>query len=173
MMGWHRRPVVTARLVLACLLLAPALAGAQTTREIFHIQRSAGPSIVRYDARLGKDGQLDPKTPVVAYRLHPDGRVEQLDGMERRFFYGFKVRLDDSGKFWHLTLVTARERPMKLHLVNGRPRAEGRIAGVWAHVHQLYVKYKEKSLIPGVVWVDLIGADVKTGAPVRERVVTR
>jgi hypothetical protein len=164
---------VTARALFACLLLAPALAGAQTTREIFHIQRSAGPSIVRYDARLGKDGRLDLKTPVVAYRLHPDGRVEHLDAVERSFFYGFKVRRDESGQWWHFTVVSAKSRPMKLHLVNGQPRAEGRIGGVWAYVQKFYVKYKEKSVVPGVEWIDLFGVDVKTGAHVHERVAPK
>jgi hypothetical protein len=157
-------------LVLACLL-APALAGAQTTRELFHIERSTGPSVIRYDARIAGDGQLHPKTPVVAYWLHSDRRIEPLSWMDRTFYYGFKVRLDESGRFWHLVIVSAKHRPIKLQLVQGQPRAEGMIAGVWSYLQRIYVKYKERVLIPGVSWVDLVGVDAKTGAPVRERVV--
>ena len=57
--------------------------------------------------------------------------------------------------------------------MNGTPLAEGRISGAWAFLRKLYVKYKEGTVIPGVQWIDLIGVDVKTGAPLRERVVPR
>jgi hypothetical protein len=159
-----------ARVVLACLVLMPAPAVAQTTREIFRIERSRGTTYVRYDARITKDGQLDPKTPVVAMRARPDGSTYAITAFDFKFFYGFKVKLDKSGKFWHLSIVTAKNRPMKLYLVDGQPRAEGTIAGGAAYVTKFYVKFKD-GIIPGVTWIDLFGTNVKTGAAVRERVV--
>jgi hypothetical protein len=162
---------VTPRLILACLVLAPTLAAAQTTREIFRIERSRSKSIVRYDARLGKDGQLDPKTPVIVYRQGTDGKTWPVKPFDFKFFYGFSVHLDKSGKFWHLSIAAAKKRPMRLYLVDGQPRAEGRIAGVAAYVKKFYVKFKDDTLIPGVSYVDLVGTDVKTGATVSERVV--
>jgi hypothetical protein len=159
-----------ARVVLACLVLSPALAVAQTTREIFRIERSRGTTYVRYDARITKDGQLDPKAPVVAMRARPDGSTYPITAFDFKFFYGFTVKLDTSGKYWHLSIVTAKKRPMKLYLVDGQPRAEGMIAGAAAYVTKFYVKFKE-GIIPGVSWIDLFGTNVKTGAAVRERVV--
>jgi len=161
---------VLARLVVACVLLAPAVGAAQTTKEIFRIIRSAGPTYVRYEARLTRDGQLDPKNPVAAWRARPDGSTYPIESWDYRFFYGFKVKLDKSGKYWILTIVAAKKRPMKLHLVNGQPQAEGHVGGVWARVSKFYVKFKE-GIIPGVSWIDIFGTDVKTGAAVKERVV--
>jgi hypothetical protein len=164
---------VTARLILVCLMLAPAIGAAQTTREIFHIERSMNGNIVRYDARITKEGQLDPKDPVTAYFKRPDGSTFPIKAFEWKFFYGFKVTLDKSGDFWHFTIAAAKERPMKLYLVDGKPRAEGRIAGVQAVVSKFFVQFKTDTVIPGVSWVDLYGNEVGTGRAVHERVVPK
>jgi hypothetical protein len=163
---------VTARLVLlACLLAAPGLAPAQTTKEIFHIERSKNKNVVRYDAQIGKDGQLDPKEPVVSYWLGPTGKRWPVKTFDRTFFYGFKVRKDKTGDFWHLVIAAAKDRPMKLFLKDGVPRAEGRFGGTAAYLQKLYVRFAEDTTIPKVLYVDLVGVDAKTGAPRRERVV--
>ena len=162
---------MTARLILVCLLLAPGLAAAQSTQEIFHIARSKNKNVVRYDARIGKDGQLDPKEPVVSYWLQPDGRTRKMEAFDRTFFYGFKVRKAKDGDYWHFTIAAAKGRPMKLYVKDGKPRAEGKIAGTWAIVQKFYVKFKEGTTIPGVSYIDLFGIDATTGAPRRERVV--
>ena len=160
-----------ARLVLACLVLTPAVGAAQSTREIFHIERSKNGNVVRYDARLTKDGQLDPKEPVFAYFRRPDGSTFAITAFEFKFFYGFKVKLDESGKFWNFSIAAAKGRQMKLYLVDGKPRAEGRIAGVQAYVSKFFVQFKKDTLIPGVEWVDFYGTELKTGRAVHERVV--
>jgi hypothetical protein len=162
---------VTARLALACILLAPGLATAQSTIEIFHIERSKNKNVVRYDARIGKEGQLDPKEPVVSYWLKPGGQTRAVEAFDRTFFYGFRVRKDKSGDFWHFSIVAAKDRPMKLYLKDGRPRAEGRIGGTAAFLQKLYVRFAENTTIPKVAYVDLIGVDAKTGEPRRERFV--
>jgi hypothetical protein len=165
--------LVTARLVLAWLLLLPAIGAAQTTQEIFHIERSKNGNVVRYDARLTKEGQLDPKNPVFAYFRRPDGSTFAITAIEFKFFYGFKVKLDESGKFWHFSIAAAKDRSMKLYLVDGKPRAEGRIAGVQAYVTKFFVKFKQDTIIPGVDWVDLYGNEITTGRAVHERVVPK
>lgn len=160
-----------ARIVLVCLMLAPAVGAAQTTREIFHIARSKNGNVVRYDARITKDGQLDPKNPVAAYNKRPDGSTYPIKTFDFKFFYGFKVSRDKSGTFWHFSIAAAKGRPMKLYLVDGKPRAEGRIAGVPALITKFFVQFKTDTVIPGVSWVDLYGTEMGTGRPVHERVV--
>ncbi len=164
---------MTARIVLMCLLLMPTVGAAQTVREIFHIARSKNGNVVRYDARITKDGQLDPKAPVNAYFRHPDGGTHPIKPLEFKFFYGYKVTLDKSGTFWHFTIVAAKNRPMKLYLVDGKPRAEGKIAGVRALVTKFFVQFKKDTVIPGVEWVDLHGTEVGSGRAVHERVVPK
>jgi hypothetical protein len=162
---------VTARLLLACLVLAPGLASAQSTVEIFHIERSKNKNVVRYDARIGKDGQLDPREPVVSYWLEPSGKRRPMEAFDRTFFYGFSVRKDKSGNFWHFKIAAAKDRPMKLYLKEGQPRAEGRVGGVAAFLTKFYVKFAVGTTLPKVEYVDLIGVDAKTGEPKRERFV--
>jgi len=161
------------RLLLACLVLVPAVGGAQTTREIFHIERSKNGNVVRYDARITKDGQLDPKNPINAYFQRPDGTTFAITTMEFKFFYGYKVKWDEDGKFWHFSIAAAKERPMKLYLLDGKPVAEGRIAGVQCYVSKFFVQFKKDTIIPGVEWVDLYGAEIKSGRQVHERVVPK
>jgi hypothetical protein len=163
---------VTARLVLvACLLLAPGLAPAQSTQEIFHIERSKNKNVVRYDARLDKDGQLDAKEPVASYWLGPTGKRWPVKTFDRTFFYGFRVRKDKSGEFWHFSIAAAKGRQMKLYLKDGVPRAEGRVAGTTVYLTKFYVRFAEDTTIPKVLYVDLFGVDVKTGDKRHERFV--
>jgi hypothetical protein len=164
---------MTLRLLLACLVLVPTVGEAQTMREIFHIERSKNGNVVRYDARITKDGELDQKNPVNAYFQRPDGSTFPIKPIEFKFFYGYKVKLDESGTFWHFSIAAAKERPMKLYLVDGKPKAEGRIAGVQAYVSKFFVQFKKDTIIPGVEWVDLYGVEVKTGRSVHERVVPK
>jgi hypothetical protein len=166
-------PSLLARLVLAGLLLTSGLAAAQGVKqkEIFHIERSKNRNVVRYDARIGKDGRLDPKEPVVCYWLGPNGKRWPVSFVDRTFFYGFKVQKDKSGAFYHLVIAAAKDRPMKLYLKEGQPRAEGRIGGVPAFLQRLYVRFDEKSTLPSVRYVDLIGVDARTGEPRRDRVI--
>jgi hypothetical protein len=84
-------------------------------------------------------------------------------------FYGFTVKRDKSGDFWVLRIHSAKDRPMKVYVRDGAVRAEGRINGRAAFLRQMYVSYKLDSVIPGVEYVDLIGVDAHTGAPLRER----
>ena len=164
---------MTARVVFACLLLLPAVSAAQKQREIFRIERSKNANVVKYDARITKDGALDPKNPVVGYFQRADGSTFAITAFEFKFFYGHKVKLDQSGKFWHFTIAAAKDRSMKLYLVDGHPKAEGRIAGVQAFVTKFYVKFKKDTIVPGVEWVDLYGTELGSGRAVHERVVPK
>ena len=151
--------------------LAPSLAPAQSTQEIFHIERSKNKNVVRYDARIDKDGLLDPKEPVFSYWLEPSGKTRPVNTFDRTFFYGFRVRKAKSGDFWHFTITAAKDRPMKLYLKDGVPRAEGRVAGTTVFLQKLYVRFAEDTTIPKVLYVDLFGVDVKTGDKRHERFV--
>src|ERR1700679_2488596 len=71
-----RRRALISVLTVAVLVLVGAAAFAQVTADkLFFIQRSKNANEVHYDARVTKDGTLDPKTPVEGYWLN-----KALDG---------------------------------------------------------------------------------------------
>jgi hypothetical protein len=161
-------------LALALLLLGSSLALGQSTHKLFVIERSKNRNQVHYDARLGTDGQLDPKEPVVAYWvLLPSGKRESLGWVERKKAYGFSIVLDKSGQFWRMKLVPAEDRPIKVYVKDGKARAEMTISGRAAYLTKLYIDSTEGVVLPTVNYVDLFGVDLANGASVRERLVPK
>jgi len=164
----------TRGVALTLLLLSSSLAWGQSPQKLFWIDRSKNKNQVHYDARVGKDGQLDPKEPVVAYWiLIPGGKRESLGWVERKKAYGFSITRDKSGQFWRMKLVPAEDRPIKVYVKDGKARAEMIIGGRAAYLTKLYIDSTEGVVLPTVNYVDLFGTDVANGAPVRERIVPK
>jgi hypothetical protein len=62
---------------------------------LFHIERSKNASIVQYDALLDSNGDLLAKEPVDGYwiRHAEQGEVATLTWVQKKFAYGYKVKL--------------------------------------------------------------------------------
>jgi hypothetical protein len=168
-MPW-RRSVISLLVVLGLALSGLATAWAHTAEKLFFIQRSKNANEVHYDARVTQDGTLDPKDPVDGYWLNKaeDGSRRSISAIQR-IAYGYDVDPNGDGT-WTMKLKAFPDRKLKLHRVNGRWRAEVPIAGKLAYMTKLYVATDESGLIPRVLFVDVYGEEVASGAPVREHI---
>ncbi len=112
-------------LVLLLLFLGATGLPNDSYQPLFVIERSTNANVIHYDAKLGKDGVLDAKEPVVAYwiMLAGDGGREELTMLERSRAYGFTISRDKSGGSWWMTLVSQKRREIHIYQEGGKVRA--------------------------------------------------
>ena len=141
-------------------------------RPLFIIERSINANVVHYDAKLSDDGNIDPQEPVIAYWIMAakDGHRQELNLLERAKAYGFTVRPDASGKFYHMELVSQRRRDIHVYRDGDIVRAETLIDGQPAYLQKVFVSARHLVVIPTPDYVEMFGVDVKTGAPRSEKV---
>jgi hypothetical protein len=171
--GSRRRPFLRATLLLLALSLSVAAAWAGAAREgpeLFRIARSTNQNVVVYRTRVGAGGQIDPARPIQAYWLMnaEDGHREELTWLERQVAYGFSVASVDGG--FRLALSACDERPLFIHRVDGRYRAEVSIAGRASYLSRIWVEVGGGLLGPTVRHLVLEGTDVHSGGRTTERV---
>jgi Domain of unknown function (DUF4833) len=141
-------------------------------QPLFIIERSTNANVIHYDAKLGKDGVLDAKEPVVAYwiMLAGDGGREELTMLERSRAYGFTIRRDSAGESWWMTLVSQKRRAIHIYQEGGKVRAVTPIGGHQAYLRKIYVKTRRSGLLRTADYFELFGNDLVTGEECQEKV---
>ena len=168
------------RRVLAALLLLlanQALAAAddfpvpREPNQVFFVQRSINSNTIVYTARVNDGGELDPKQPVEVFwrRFNDDGERKDLSNLERSVAFG--VRADPvpgkPGRFM-MRVVSYPRRAALLHMVDGAPRLEGKVAGQPCRLDHAFLAVDDSGSVPSVTRVDLYGYSLATGALVKE-----
>jgi hypothetical protein len=140
------------------------------TDKLFIIQRSKNANEIHYDAHVTKDGALDPNNPVEGYWLNKaeDGSRSGITFLQR-VAYGYDVEPSGNGTY-ALKLKAFGERPMWIVKARGHWRVQTTIAGKPAFMYRLYVATDESGIMPKVLYVDVYGEDMATGAAIQERV---
>jgi hypothetical protein len=160
---------------LALLAAIPAARASDCEPELFRIARSANANVVVYLANLAEDGRLDPQRPARAewILLADRGQREPLTPLEEALAYGFDARPADPLEGYWVALRSGADRPIRVHLHDGCPRATVRIAGREARLRLVFVETAAGFILPRVRSVELEGQDLGTGEPVRELVPGR
>src|SRR5690348_16962868 len=151
-------------------LAATSQASTARSQILFAIARSMNANVVRYEARLDA-GKLDPHHPLSAYwMMHAeDGHREDLSWFERQFAYGWSLvsRVEPYRVELRLTAFPKRTVLVRVDAA-GVARAELQIAGRSAALHRIFVQLADGSG-PTVRHIDLLGTDLASGKPLRER----
>ena len=152
-------------------LISPAAYAARDSQSLFRVERSKNANVVQYEVRLADDGRLDGDRPVVGYWVrHEDGGERRdLRWLERKLAYGFDARPDHSRTSVTLEMVAPIGRTLEVRRVADEWRAETRIDGRAAWLERVYVASDESGPVPRVLYMDLVGTDVRTGEPRVER----
>jgi hypothetical protein len=161
--------------VLGVVLATASLGWAQSTQSLFVITRSTNKNEVHYDAQVGKEGKLKPDEPVIAYWILKEkgGKREKLNLIERKKAYGFTISPESGGESFRMFIVPYKGRPIRVHMKDGKARAEMLIGGGYAYLKKLHIDVTEGIVVPTVNWVELQGEDVKTGQLRREKIVPK
>jgi hypothetical protein len=164
------------------LLLLAALAVALSTalsafadppHKLFFIQRSKNADEVHYDARVNADGTLDARDPIDGYWLNKaeDGSRKPISFIQR-VAYGYDVEPTGNGTY-ALKLKAFKERSMWIVKSGGRFRVQTTIDGKKAFMNRLYVATDESGMVPSVLYVDVFGEDMATGAALHEHIIKK
>lgn len=168
-----RRTFLIASFTLAASLSVPASADNVTYDKLFFIQRSKNANEVHYDARVQKDGTLDPKDPMVGYWINKaeDSSRSSISTLQK-IAYGYDIEQTKDGKSWQLKLKAFKERQMwVVKADNGKWRVRTTISGKDAYMTRLYVATDESGMMPKVLYVDVFGEEVAGGKAIQEHIV--
>lgn len=144
-------------------------------QPLFVIERSTNANVIHYDAKLGKDGNLDPKEPVVAYWIMAaeDGRRQALTHLELEYAYGFTIQKDDLNSAYRMILVSQKGRSILITQNGGSVFAETTIGGHASRLYKIYVKTRRSGLLRTADYFELFGDDIVTGAKRYERISSK
>lgn len=142
---------------------------------LFVIERSLNANVVHYEAKVSKDGRLDPREPVIAYWVMAaeDGRRQALNLLERTRAYGFTTLVEQMGESYKMFLVSDRGREIRVYRQNGAVHAEAVIAGFHAYLQRIFVNTRKSLLFSTPDSVELFGIDIATGQRRYEKVQSR
>ncbi len=140
---------------------------------LFRIERNKNANIVQYDARIGANGMLHEKEPVVAYwiRLAEQGQVKKLTWIQRRFVYGFKVKLDGEENTATVDLAKNIGQTIEIKRKDGDYRAVIQINGVESYLEKIFIQASGKGISTRLDYIELYGNAVNNRDEQYERIL--
>ncbi|MFC0185579.1 protein of unknown function [Pseudarcicella hirudinis] len=148
----------------------------ESSNRLFYIQLVNG-NVITYDANFVRAGQLHAKDPVhpywIRYSNSEGGRIKELNAIQRNLAYGVTCKpLANEANAFDMVVVGYKKRRFKITTDSkGNPIAVFPINGKQNQLTKVFVKEEGGGLIPTILYVDLFGKDLKTGADVFERFV--
>jgi Domain of unknown function (DUF4833) len=169
-------PLLLAAFAAVVITALSSLADApRHSSNLFVILRSKNADEAHYDARVSKDGALDPGDGVDGYFKNKgsDGSWSRADftWIQKRG-YGWETKPTGDGSQF-LKLKAFPDRNMWIRKYDGRWRVETTIAGKQALLDHLYVATDESGIMPKVLYVDVFGEDATTRAKLTEHLVPK
>ncbi|MDR2351126.1 MAG: DUF4833 domain-containing protein [Endomicrobium sp.] len=140
------------------------------SKNLFKIERNKNANVVMYDARLDLNGNINKKNPVDAYWIlyAKQRQRKEITSFEKKA-YGYTA-IDNGNNSYSLVLKAVKDRPMKIVLVNGEPKAEILINSEKAYLSSVYVS-ASNALIPKVSYIILTGTKINTGKKITEKII--
>jgi hypothetical protein len=148
----------------------------RNTNNLFWIQRSKNADEAHYDARVTREGALDPNDGVDGYFMNKGSAPGQWTRADftwiQKRAYGWETKPTGDGSQF-LKLKAFPDRNMWIRKYDGKWRVETTIAGKQALLDKLYVATDESGLMPKVLYVDVFGVDATSRAPLNEHIVAK
>jgi hypothetical protein len=162
--------------LLACGLLftrASLWAEPSERSHLFTIERNTNANVVQYDAQFGTDGRLNIKEPVIVYwvRLAEQGQIDKLNWIQKKFAYGFKVKMDRKSNTATLDMSADIGRLIIVQLINGEYRAITSIDDQASQVGKIFIHATGKGLSTRVDYIELFGTDLESGNETYEKII--
>jgi len=160
------------------LLLFAMIQGlfAQTSSQLFAVERSKNRNCLYYEANIDADSLLNEKQPLHAYwvmwQKDPSGKTrEELSLLEKQKGFGFKTKLAPNRKFAWFTLIPLPARSIKVSIINSKAISETVINNRFSLLNKIFISTVEKNFLPKVLSIELFGKDVKTGEDTYEKII--
>lgn len=147
-----------------------------TKTMLFYLQRSIDRNTIIYELNYGTNGTLNTKHPVKAYWIDFENgaKISPLTLAQSKFAYGIEsVILDEAKGIFELSLVSYKK--IKLYLMpvdKFRYEVHTTLKGKPVVLQRIFVNIVGGTYFkPQVAHVELSGKDLKTTAPVSEKIV--
>ena len=141
------------------------------TDHLFFIERSKNKNVVQYDVQLTENNDLREPSPMVVYWVLENGRQEGLNLIQRKYAYGIDSQDKLEKNKFRILLVVLKDREIIVERIDGSYKAAVFIGGKYSILKKVYVKSKEGLMgVANVLYIDLIGWDIQTNLPIRERI---
>lgn len=140
---------------------------------LFYVQRNKNANTIVYEANLDAAGRLMAKNPVhVQWIRHTEGgKRGNLNAIESNVAYGVRY-VGTTGERADMRFVASDRFPFNVSVgADGQAEARMMIDGHYARLDHIRVQADESSWWPKVAYVDIIGTDLVTHAPVMERYI--
>jgi hypothetical protein len=153
-------------------------ARAQSAQALFILERSKNLNQVVYEARIKKEGVIDPSDPIHVYWINrvkdPTGKMrEELSLIEKNMVYGCKVIKKANGDHINFAIVSYPERTIEVFLQNGKAWAEIVINGQLSRLEKIYISYRETRMFPKVNYIEIFGRSEKNGDVQYEKILLK
>jgi len=159
--------------VVAITFIPAILSGKEPDTDArFRIERNKNANIVQYDARIGANGLLHAKEPVAVYwvRLAEQGQVRKLSWSQRKFAYGFKVKLDNDKNAATMDMALNIGRKIVVKQEYEDYRAVIQINGVASYLEKMFINASGKGISTRLNYIELHGKAVNNGEEQYERI---
>jgi hypothetical protein len=160
-------------LLAAALLLSASPRAAGQCGPLFVVERSVNANVVVYEAVRAPGGVVDPKRPVHGHwrMWAEDGRMEELNALEKRLAYGIDVLGTGAGGGVEIAVRALRDRRIEVRTAEECPTARMSIQGQPAVLRRVFVQVARGAFfLPKVSYVELHGEVAESRAPVDERI---
>jgi hypothetical protein len=166
------------RLFLLLCVAALSAQSAQSTQNLFVIERNTNSNRVYYEAKIAADSLLDARQPIHAYWImwqkDPSGKTrEELTLLEYEKAFGFRVKHNPARKFVWFSITPLPDRPIKVTLQKEGAVAETVIDGKFSVLEKVCINSTEKNFLPHVNYIELFGRNVRDGDECYERIMNR
>ena len=172
---WRASAAARAIVAVLALFVGTISASAQSlTVPLFTIEKNTNANAVHYEAKLTRDGRLDPLQPVIAYWVMAaeDGRRQALNFIERTKAYGFNIHPDKAPDSYKLVVVSDRKKEIRVFREGDVVRAVANIGGHLAYLQKIFVTATKRAWILDLPdYAEMFGTDIRTGEPVYEKVL--
>jgi hypothetical protein len=147
-----------------------AVDAACTSHPLFHIERSKNKNIVQYDICVSDDDKVSDPNPVKVYWILKNGAKQDLSFIQAKLAYGIESQARMAEDKIGVILTPLKDRQIIVQKIEDAYKAVLAIAGKASILDRVYVKSEERSLgLPKVIYIDLFGRTLETGASVAER----
>jgi len=147
----------------------------KTKELLFFIQRNHNSNTIIYDANFDDHGQLRSKDPIDVYwiRYQEEGQRMELRTIEKMFAYGVDcAQIDGYQNKYSVQLVAHRKR--NFQLIQNSPFdafVSATIDNKISRLKSMYIQADNSGFWPKVIYIELFGKDLETGAETYEKVL--
>ena len=144
----------------------------RTENRLFHIERSKNKNIVCYDINADATGKPDEKQPLLVYWINREehlGQREDLNYIQQKLAYGYTVAGNQKDAIV-IGINAAKDRIITIERNEQNYFCRIEINHIPSILTKIYIKTKTPNSLQ-VEYVEIMGFNLKTGAPVTERII--